>query len=542
MFTYGEALAIARAAVEDPQARLEPRAAEDRTTPVGRRVSFARAVRNELDRRKRRLGILSYDDLLVPAARRAGRPRRRRRAQRMRQRWRIVLVDEFQDTDPVQWEVLDRAFSGHATMVLIGDPKQAIYAFRGGDVVTYLAAAETATTQADARGQLAQRRRAGRRASRRCCGGAALGDPRIVVRPVAGAPRRQPAGRCAAAGAAPGAGACGARTSASGPGTLTVERGAAADRRGPRARRTAAARVAARRSTARELAAARRRGDLATRTPTWPTARQALPAAACPAVIAGGGSVFATPAAVEWLTLLEAMEQPHRSVRVRAAALTCFFGRTAAELDAGGDDLTDEVAEPLRDWVELFADPRHGGGARGGRVDGLPARVLAEVGGDRRLTDLRHIGEALHEVRARPSGSGCVALLTWLREQVAEAEDGRGQRAHPPARLRRRRGPARHHPRQQGAGVPRRLPARARRPATCATPDAAALPRRRRAGVASTSAAAAPTGPSTAGRWPTRRPASGCGCSTSRSPAPSRRSSAGGRRPRTPSPRRCTGC
>ena len=65
----------------------------------------------------------------------------------MRQRWQIVLVDEFQDTDPVQWQVLDRAFSGHATMVLIGDPKQAIYAFRGGDVATYLRAAATATTR-----------------------------------------------------------------------------------------------------------------------------------------------------------------------------------------------------------------------------------------------------------------------------------------------------------------------------------------------------------------------------------------------------------
>src|SRR5690606_8462074 len=65
---------------------------------------------------------------------------------RMRARWKVVLVDEFQDTDPVQWQVLDRAFSGHArAMVLIGDPKQAIYAFRGGDIVTYLAAAASAT-------------------------------------------------------------------------------------------------------------------------------------------------------------------------------------------------------------------------------------------------------------------------------------------------------------------------------------------------------------------------------------------------------------
>ena len=60
----------------------------------------------------------------------------------------------------------ERAFAGHATLVLIGDPKQAIYAFRGGDVVTYLAAARTADASATLGTQLAQRRRpAGRRAA-----------------------------------------------------------------------------------------------------------------------------------------------------------------------------------------------------------------------------------------------------------------------------------------------------------------------------------------------------------------------------------------
>ena len=54
------------------------------------------------------------------------------------------MVDEFQDTDPVQWEVISRAFRGKSTLILIGDPKQAIYAFRGGDIVTYLQAARTA--------------------------------------------------------------------------------------------------------------------------------------------------------------------------------------------------------------------------------------------------------------------------------------------------------------------------------------------------------------------------------------------------------------
>ncbi len=128
----------------------------------------------------------------------------------MRARWRIVLVDEFQDTDPVQWQVLDRAFSGVATMVLIGDPKQAIYAFRGGDVTTYLAAAETAAT----RQTLDVNWRSDQGlldAFQQLLVGSELGDPRIVVHPVdahhdagrlVGAPspgHRSACGCCAAA-------------------------------------------------------------------------------------------------------------------------------------------------------------------------------------------------------------------------------------------------------------------------------------------------------------------------------------------------------
>jgi exodeoxyribonuclease V beta subunit len=419
VFTYAEALAIARAAVKDPQARLEPEG-EDRTTPVGRRVSFARAVRTELDRRKRRLGILSYDDLLsqlrdalmVPDG---------AAAERMRQRWQIVLVDEFQDTDPVQWNVLHLAFSGHATMVLIGDPKQAIYAFRGGDVVTYLAAAETATTKQT----LSVNWRSDAplvEAFDALLGGAELGDPRIVVRPVeahhdgsrlVGAPqpaplrvrvvRRQDLGRRS--------------------GALTVKevrpRIAQDLARDIRRLLASGATFEGRELRPRDVAViCYRHADLA-------DARQALLKAGVPAVIAGGGSVFAMPAAVEWLALLEALEQPHRSVRVRSAALTCFFGRTAAELDAEGDELTDEVAETLRAWVELFATRGIAAVLEAATVDGLPARVLAEVGGDRRLTDLRHIGEALHEVTLTER-HGLVSLLTWLREQVAEARRGRG--------------------------------------------------------------------------------------------------------------------
>ena len=57
----------------------------------------------------------------------------------LRTRYRTVMVDEFQDTDPVQWRLLHRAFGDGAKhlLLLVGDPKQAIYRFRGGDLDTY---------------------------------------------------------------------------------------------------------------------------------------------------------------------------------------------------------------------------------------------------------------------------------------------------------------------------------------------------------------------------------------------------------------------
>lgn len=71
-------------------------------------------------------------------------------AMRLCQRWPVALVDEFQDTDALQYGILDRIYRvserklrGH--LLMIGDPKQAIYRFRGGDIDAYLAARESAT-------------------------------------------------------------------------------------------------------------------------------------------------------------------------------------------------------------------------------------------------------------------------------------------------------------------------------------------------------------------------------------------------------------
>ncbi len=422
IFDRATAGRIAHEVVRDPQSRIEP-AHADPATPAGRRVAFAQEVRAELDRRKRRLGILSYDDLLSQLAAALEDPDSPART-RMRDRWRIVLVDEFQDTDPVQWSVLERAFRGHATMVLIGDPKQAIYAFRGGDVTTYLQAAATA----DTRETLGINWRSDApllRSLQVLLEGAELGEQDILVLPVA--PRDEPQIERGRLTGSPYAA----------PLRLRALRRADLGKRG----RGALSIKDVRPHVAEDLARDVRRllasgaefegrplapGDVAVIAFTnrdLTSARDALRAEGIPAVIAGGGSVFDTPAAIEWLTLLEAVERPQSVTRVRAAALTALLGCTATELDAGGDALTDEMASRLRDWAEIFGQRGVAALMESAWAEGLASRVLAQVGGERSLTDLRHVGEALHEVTLRDR-LGVVALTAWLRGQIADARNG----------------------------------------------------------------------------------------------------------------------
>ena len=190
---------LAREVVKQPG----DRAAADRPGPrFARRscVGFAKDVMAELEIRKRRRGILGYDDLLSRLADALDADDAPAQV-RMHRRWPIVLVDEFQDTDPVQWQVIDRAFTGRSTLILIGDPKQAIYAFRGGDIVTYLKRRRDRRRAEDARHELAQRRRTGRPLASGAAGRGARGpaDHRArrrrhttPVRACAGAPYNDP--------------------------------------------------------------------------------------------------------------------------------------------------------------------------------------------------------------------------------------------------------------------------------------------------------------------------------------------------------------
>ncbi|MEE2787710.1 MAG: UvrD-helicase domain-containing protein [Myxococcota bacterium] len=111
---------------------------------------FVHYVRREYDRRYRAQSKLAFEDLTRHFSERLrGSETARRMADALSGRFRAVLVDEFQDTDARQWAVFFELFGrGGSTiqpyLFLIGDPKQAIYGFRGADIRVYGAAKQKA--------------------------------------------------------------------------------------------------------------------------------------------------------------------------------------------------------------------------------------------------------------------------------------------------------------------------------------------------------------------------------------------------------------
>ena len=108
-------------------------------------------TKRELEKRKSKKGLINYSDLLKLLD-----PKNQNRNaikdevnhnniyKNLEQRYKVALIDEFQDTDPVQLRLLKKAFGNRSShlLLMIGDPKQAIYSFRGGSLNTYMKARE----------------------------------------------------------------------------------------------------------------------------------------------------------------------------------------------------------------------------------------------------------------------------------------------------------------------------------------------------------------------------------------------------------------
>ncbi len=95
-----------------------------------------------MQREKRQRALLGFDDLLSRLDEALQQPGGALLAETIRGRFPVALIDEFQDTDPQQYRIFRTLYiqQPDVALLLIGDPKQAIYAFRGADIFTYLRA------------------------------------------------------------------------------------------------------------------------------------------------------------------------------------------------------------------------------------------------------------------------------------------------------------------------------------------------------------------------------------------------------------------
>ncbi|MDP8978825.1 MAG: UvrD-helicase domain-containing protein, partial [Actinomycetota bacterium] len=312
-------LTIARRVVANPDAQIVPVRPQEPEATL--RVELARCVRAEVDRRKRALGVLSYDDLLTRLQAALEDPDHEAAAQRrLRDAYGVALIDEFQDTDRIQWGILRRVFAHEAArLVLIGDPKQAIYAFRGADVYAYLDAAESAGDRRTL--ERNWRSDAGLlRAFNALFAGASLGHPGITYRDAYAAPPGEDSPRLVGA---PVEAPLRLRVVRRDSGIRLVYKGARVQADAGRARVAddvasqivtlleSRARITRCETDPRDLrqhpVRPRDLAVLVRKNAEAALVQGRLREAGVPAVINGVGSVLATPAATDWLRLLEAL-------------------------------------------------------------------------------------------------------------------------------------------------------------------------------------------------------------------------------------------
>lgn len=380
------------AALTHPQTELAPTLPDGTLHPV---AAFAELARQELTRRKQKLGWFTYDDQLSRLRDALTGPNGEQAAARLRQRCQVVLVDEFQDTDPVQWEILETAFHGQVPLVLIGDPKQSIYTFRDADLFTYSAATQVAddvfSMSTNYRSDPAlvsqvQNFFAG------CELGNGIGVPPVTAANCTVDPKRT---------------------------GMRIRTLPASAPLGVQAARDLV--VADLTSLVTELLQAGVKApDIAILVNVNARGRQiarALTTAGVPVALSGAEAVFETGPASHWLVLLRALTEP-RTSNLRRALLTDFVGFSYEQLAQSPESELMTWTGTLHGWAKVLADSGVAalfatiGATTGPDGRTFAARLLQRPRGDRDLTDYTHLGELLgaHPVRSGHERQ----LLNWL--------------------------------------------------------------------------------------------------------------------------------
>lgn len=389
----------------------------------------ARARLAELKRIGR---VQTYDDLIEGVADALDGPHRATLVQQLRAQYAIALVDEFQDTDDRQWGIFQRVFgdsqetreAGLApALFLIGDPKQAIYGFRGGDIHTYL----KAKRQADAAPALDRNFRSrpavlhAIEALYANAGERAFLEADIAFEPVHPGSTRVDADFVRDGVPAPGLTVRVLNNTEGGDLKADPSRQQASD--------ACVAAIHQILCDARQGRALLREkpvqpGDIAVLVRSHKEAtriQQALGAVGIPAVAAGKQSLYATPEAHDLRLLLLALLQPADEGRLRAALSTVLLGEDADAIDAleREGDAQRSFQVRLLEWRERWQ--------RGGPfavIADLCAehaeRLLGLLDGERRLTNYLQLGELLQQAAGQTLGMH--GLLDWLQVQMAHAD------------------------------------------------------------------------------------------------------------------------
>jgi exodeoxyribonuclease V beta subunit len=369
---------------------------------------------------KRSRQVVAFNDMLANLHDRLQHPDYPGLATAIRTDFPAALIDEFQDTDPLQLAIFRKIYTDDSVVFLVGDPKQAIYSFRHADLHSYLRATRWAARQ----WSLTDNQRSSRpllAALNRLFGGnrAAFVLPDVQYRPVEyGAKSRTPFVD---------------RSETRAP--LQVWR--LPDRGGelPKARAKQAAVDATAAEIARLLAAglegeitldgrALRPRDIAVLVRSRSLGREvkrALARLRVGAVELSRDSIFGSAEAKDWEIVLTAIASPAREALFRAALATEIFGCDATEIERiGGNEAL------LAGWVARFVAYRDLWVNRGFGVmvrqlftdQAVAKRLLATADGERRLTNCLHIAEELQQ--AAESNPSPEALLRTFKAAPEE--------------------------------------------------------------------------------------------------------------------------
>jgi exodeoxyribonuclease V beta subunit len=406
-------------------------AARDAAYAARAALLFARLrdfAEHELAVRKTAAGVQFYDDLLEALWRALHDPLRGAAlAAAIRRRYPAALVDEFQDTDPVQYDVVRRIYGDAACpVVLVGDPKQAIYSFRGADVFSYIRARD----EADARHPLDVNWRAD----------APLVEAVNALFTSHARPFVFDGIRFVRSDPAPDRTAPVLQLDDPGPALRIWWLDGSTDKAVPKKDAARRAIEATASEIARLLAlgaAGRARlGDaalvgghvavLVRKNEEGRRMREALLARGIASVQQAVDSVFASREAAELERVLVAIAEPGQAPLVRAALATEMLGYDADALEqlAGDDGAWDERIERFHEYHHRWQTAGFVSMLRELLVrERVAERLLAFPDGERRMTNLWHTAELLQAAAMRRRG-GIAALVEWLAD-ARDAEAGR---------------------------------------------------------------------------------------------------------------------